>query len=102
MPLDAWLLDPGVLQLASEAAARPWGSPMSRFSGHTCADLAAMDLDPRLSMDDVPDLTCSTLRCNPAMLREQKGLPATIQKPWFFLLREEIGVLKTMKGMPFC
>ena len=33
------------------------------------------------------------------LLREQKGLPATVQKPWFFLLREEMGVLKTTKSM---
>ena len=32
---------------------------------------------------------------------EQKGFPTTIRKPCFFLLWEEMGVLKTTKGMLF-
>ena len=35
------------------------------------------------------------------LLREQKGFPATVKKPWLFLLREDMGVSKETKGITF-
>ena len=41
------------------------------------------------------------LGLRPQALRAPNALPMTVPKPWFFLLREEVGVSKMTKSITF-